>query len=141
MGLENSKHSPVQTPLVGFGGSEVASMGTMDLPVSMGEEPRRRTAMVKFLIVDTPFAYNVILGRPGLNVFQAVVSTYHMKMKFPTKNGVGEVICDQKKARKCYNLSLKKGEEEMRTKKEKKKEPKEIPEENEGGKDRADGGI
>ncbi|KAL0374129.1 UNVERIFIED_CONTAM: Retrovirus-related Pol polyprotein from transposon gypsy [Sesamum radiatum] len=110
MGLENSNLDPVQTPLVGFGGGEVASLGTIDLPVSMGEEPRRRTLMVKFLVVDTPFVYNVILGRPGLNLFRAIVSTYHQKIKFPTSNGVGEVSCDQKEARKCYNLSLKKGE-------------------------------
>ncbi|KAL0356128.1 UNVERIFIED_CONTAM: hypothetical protein Sradi_4059700 [Sesamum radiatum] len=36
MGLESAKRSPVQTPLVGFGGSEVASMGTMDLPSFYG---------------------------------------------------------------------------------------------------------
>ncbi|KAL0453504.1 UNVERIFIED_CONTAM: hypothetical protein Slati_1328500 [Sesamum latifolium] len=111
MGLENSKFSPVMIPLVGFGGSEVASMGTIDLPVSMGEEPRRRTTMVRFLVVDTPFAYNVILGRPGLNLFRAVVSTYHLKMKFPTKNSISEVSCDQKEARRCYNLSLQKGKQ------------------------------
>ncbi|KAL0449612.1 UNVERIFIED_CONTAM: hypothetical protein Slati_1517600 [Sesamum latifolium] len=114
MGLENSKFSPVMTPLVGFGGSEVTSMGTIDLPVSMGEEPRRRTTMVRFLVVDTPFAYNVILGQSGLNLFRAVVSTYHLKMKFPTKNGIGEVSCDQKEVRRCYNLSLQKGEQEGR---------------------------
>ncbi|KAL0447288.1 UNVERIFIED_CONTAM: hypothetical protein Slati_1856700 [Sesamum latifolium] len=45
MNLENSNLSPVRTPLVGFGGSEVSSMGTIDLPVSKGEEPRRRTTM------------------------------------------------------------------------------------------------
>ncbi|KAL0453791.1 UNVERIFIED_CONTAM: hypothetical protein Slati_1357200 [Sesamum latifolium] len=127
MGLEDSKLDLVQTPLVGFGGSEVASRGTIDLPVSMGEEPRRRTTMVKFLVVDTPFAYNVILGRPGLNLFKAVVSTYHQKIKFPTKNGVGEVSCDQKEARRCYNLSLRKGKQEERVRKgEEETERKEI---------------
>ncbi|KAL0373878.1 UNVERIFIED_CONTAM: hypothetical protein Sradi_3303500 [Sesamum radiatum] len=59
MGLEDSVLSPVQTPLVGFGGSEVVSTGTINLPVSMGEEPKRRTVIVKFLVVETPFAYNV----------------------------------------------------------------------------------
>ncbi|KAL0411713.1 UNVERIFIED_CONTAM: Retrovirus-related Pol polyprotein from transposon gypsy [Sesamum latifolium] len=119
MGLEDSSLSPVQTPLVGFGGSEVSSMGAIDLPVSMGEEPKRETMMIKFLVVDTPFAYNVILGQPGLNSFRAIVSTYHQKMKFPTKNGVGEVSCDQKEARRCYNLSLRKGETEERAKRKK----------------------
>ncbi|XP_011102166.1 uncharacterized protein LOC105180202 [Sesamum indicum] len=107
MGLENIRLEPDRTPLVGFGGSEVASLGMVELPVSMGDEPRWKTTMVKFLVVDTPFAYNVILGKPGLNSFRAVISIYHMKVKFPTDNGVGEVVCDQKEARKCYNLSLK----------------------------------
>ncbi|KAL2231989.1 UNVERIFIED_CONTAM: hypothetical protein Sindi_1378900 [Sesamum indicum] len=105
MGLENAHLEPVKTPLVGFEGSEVASLGTIELPVSMGEEPKRKTLMVKFFMVDTPFAYNVILGRPGLNLFKVVISTYHMKMKFPTENGIGEVASDLE-ARKCYNLSL-----------------------------------
>ncbi|KAL2243569.1 UNVERIFIED_CONTAM: hypothetical protein Sindi_0474900, partial [Sesamum indicum] len=118
MGLGNAKLEPVRTPLVGFGGSEVASLGMIELPVSIGVEPRRRTLMVKFLVVDTPFTYNVILGRPGLNSFQAVVSTYHMKMKCPTENGVGEVSCDKKEARKCYNLTVKRGSEGKKRKAE-----------------------
>ncbi|KAL2226893.1 UNVERIFIED_CONTAM: Retrovirus-related Pol polyprotein from transposon [Sesamum indicum] len=116
MGLKNLRLEPIRTPLVGFGGSEVTSLGMIELPVPIGDEPKRRTTMVKFLVVDTPFAYNVILGRPGLNSFRAVISTYHMKVKFPTDRGVGEVACDQKEARKCYNLSLK-GEPEAKKRK------------------------
>ncbi|KAL0337481.1 UNVERIFIED_CONTAM: hypothetical protein Scaly_2023200 [Sesamum calycinum] len=59
---------PVNTPLVGFEGSEVIPLGTIDLPMSIGTEPQRKTMMVKFLVVDTPFAYNMILGRPGLDL-------------------------------------------------------------------------
>lgn len=104
MGLDNAKLEPVHTPLIGFRGSEVTSQDTIELPVSIRDEPRRRTLMVKFLVVDTPFAYNVILGRPGLNLFRAIVSTYHLKLKFPTRNGIGEVSCDRKEVRRCYNL-------------------------------------
>ncbi|KAL0403666.1 UNVERIFIED_CONTAM: Retrovirus-related Pol polyprotein from transposon gypsy [Sesamum radiatum] len=125
MGLESAQLQPVNTPLVGFGGSEIVSMGTITPPVSMREEPKRKTLMIKFLVVDTPFAYNVILGRPGLNAFKAVVSTYHQKMKFPTKNGIGEVICDQKRARKCYNLSLKKSEPNERLKRKEREDTEE----------------
>ncbi|KAL0292426.1 UNVERIFIED_CONTAM: hypothetical protein Sradi_6989700 [Sesamum radiatum] len=102
MGLKDSSLSPVQTRLVGFGGSEVASMGTIVLPVLMGEEPKRRTTIVR-----------------------AVVSTYHQKVKFPTKNGIGEVSCDQRKARRCYNMSLRKGERDEQTKRKDKEEVKE----------------
>ncbi|KAL2252586.1 UNVERIFIED_CONTAM: Transposon Ty3-G Gag-Pol polyprotein [Sesamum indicum] len=108
MGLADARLEAMNSPLVGFGGSEVDSLGTIELPVSLGDEPRRRTLKVKFLVVNTPFAYNVILGRPGLNIFRAIVSTYHLKMKFPTHAGVGEVACDQGEARRCYNLSLRK---------------------------------
>ncbi|KAL2254676.1 UNVERIFIED_CONTAM: Retrovirus-related Pol polyprotein from transposon [Sesamum indicum] len=116
MGLDNIRLEPVTIPLVGFGGSEVASLGTVNLPVSLGEEPKRKTLMVKFLVVDMPFAYNVILGRPGLNSFRAVVSTYHLKMKFPTLAGIGEVACDQIEAKRCYNLSLGKSEKNEKRK-------------------------
>ncbi|KAL2235397.1 UNVERIFIED_CONTAM: hypothetical protein Sindi_1271900 [Sesamum indicum] len=123
MELENAELEPVKSLLVGFGGSQVAPLGMLELPLSMGIEPRRRTLMVKFLVVDTPFAYNVILRRPGLNAFQAIVSTHHMKMKFPIENGVGEVLCDQKGARRCYNLSVKGGSEGKKRKAEGSSEP------------------
>ncbi|KAK3000990.1 hypothetical protein RJ639_022170 [Escallonia herrerae] len=35
----------------------------------------------------------------------AVVSTYHLKMKFPMKNGIGEVKGDQTTTRQCYVTS------------------------------------
>ncbi|KAL2248075.1 UNVERIFIED_CONTAM: hypothetical protein Sindi_2659800 [Sesamum indicum] len=108
MGLGNIRLNLVNSPLVGFGGSEVDSLGTIELPVSIGNEPRRKTLKVKFLVFDTPFAYNVILGRPGSNTFKAIVSTYHLRMKLPTPAGVGEVACDQIEDRRCYNLSMKK---------------------------------
>ncbi|XP_073129365.1 uncharacterized protein [Henckelia pumila] len=58
--------------------------------------------MVKFLVVKSSSAYNVILGRPSLNIFKAIGSTYHMKLKFPTPGGVGEAIGDHRLARECY---------------------------------------
>ncbi|KAL0386278.1 UNVERIFIED_CONTAM: hypothetical protein Sradi_3022100 [Sesamum radiatum] len=59
MELGDLQLKSVKIPLVGFWGSEVIPEGTIDLPVSIGEEPTRRTCMIQFLIVDSPFAYNV----------------------------------------------------------------------------------
>ncbi|KAL0416458.1 UNVERIFIED_CONTAM: hypothetical protein Slati_3477700 [Sesamum latifolium] len=81
----------VNTSLYGFAGEVVHHRGMISLPLTLGAGVARRTCMLKFLGVDVPSAYNVILGRPTLNAFQAVISTYHMKIKFPTPGGVGEV--------------------------------------------------
>ncbi|XP_073121052.1 uncharacterized protein [Henckelia pumila] len=62
--------------------------------------------MVKFLVVKVSSAYNVILGRPSLNIFQAIGSTYHMKLKFLTPGGVGEAIGDHRLAIECHAVTL-----------------------------------
>ena len=58
-------------------------------------------------MVDCPSAYNIILGRTALNAFQAITSTYHLAIKFPTDLGVGTVRGEQTVARECYVASLK----------------------------------
>ena len=63
--------------------------------------------MVRFLIVDAPLAYNILLGRPSLNAIRVIPSAYHMVIKFPTVNGVGMVRGDQRVARECYLESMK----------------------------------
>ncbi|XP_058211645.1 uncharacterized protein LOC131323822 [Rhododendron vialii] len=52
-------------------------------------------------------AYNAILGRTTLNKIRAIISTYHLMMKFPTPEGIGCIKGDQKAARECYVTSLK----------------------------------
>ena len=61
----------------------------------------------RFLIVDGPSAYNMLLGRPSLNAIKAIPSAYHMMIKFPTVSGVGMVRGDQRVARECYSASMK----------------------------------
>ena len=64
------------------------------------------TRQLDFLVVDCPFLYNVIIGRPTLNRWKATMSTYCLKVKFPIKNGIGEVKGDQVLARECYQAVL-----------------------------------
>ncbi|KAL0348015.1 UNVERIFIED_CONTAM: hypothetical protein Sangu_1029300 [Sesamum angustifolium] len=92
----------VDTSLYGFVGEVVHSSGQILLPISLGTEPTKRKRMVRFLVVYMPSAYNLILGQPALNTFQAVVSTYHMKLKFLVGDKVREVKGDQYIAQKCY---------------------------------------
>ena len=62
---------------------------------------------MRFLIVDAPSFYNMLLGRPSLNAIRVVPSAYHMVIKFPTENGVGMVRGNHCKARECYSVSMK----------------------------------
>ena len=61
---------------------------------------------MNFLVVDYSSSYNAIIGRPTLNSWKTVTSTYHLSVKFPTKYGVGEVQGDQLVARECYLAML-----------------------------------
>ena len=63
--------------------------------------------MVNFLLVDQPSTYNAIIGRPTLNALRVIVSTYHLTMKFPIGDLVGEVRGDQAESRQCYAMSTK----------------------------------
>ncbi|KAL0402097.1 UNVERIFIED_CONTAM: hypothetical protein Slati_4239600 [Sesamum latifolium] len=100
----------VNTSLYGFAGEVVHLRGMVSLPLTLGTGVARRTCMLKLLVVDVPSAYNVILGRPTLNAFHAVISTYHMKIKFSTPIGVGEVQGDPLESRKCYVEAVRKGQ-------------------------------
>ena len=57
-------------------------------------------------MVDRSFAYNAILGRPTLNSWKAITSTYHLMIKLPTDYGVGELRGNQVAARECYIAML-----------------------------------
>ena len=72
----------------------------------MGTHPRQLTRQLDFLEVDCPSSYNIIIGKPTLNRWKATTSTYCLKVKFPTDNGVGEVKGDQVLARECYQAVL-----------------------------------
>ena len=93
---------PTNAPLIGFGGTMVHPLRAVTLPVTVGDFLRQITKDVMFLVVDCSFAYNAILGCPTLNSWKAVISTYHLTIKFPTKYGVGEVREDQVAVQECY---------------------------------------
>ena len=82
-------------------------LGSIQLVLTLGDPPCQATTTVRFLIVDAPLAYNMLLGRPSLNVVRAIPFAYHMVIKFPTTNGVGMVRGNQCMARECYSASMK----------------------------------
>ncbi|KAK3003139.1 hypothetical protein RJ639_018274 [Escallonia herrerae] len=105
MNIPTDRLRKMDTPLYGFSNHPVAAEGIIALPVAIGTPPAQANFILDFVVVKVPSAYNAILGRPALNQLQAVVSTYHLKMKFPTEHGIGEVKGDQTIARQCYVTS------------------------------------
>ncbi|KAK3042624.1 hypothetical protein RJ639_000876 [Escallonia herrerae] len=105
MNIPSGRLQKIDTPLYGFSNHPVVCERIIALPVSVGAPSTQAQLMLDFVVVRVPSAYNAILGQTVLNQLRAVVSTYHMKMKFPTKKRVGEVKGDQVVARQCYMAS------------------------------------
>ena len=62
----------------------VVPKGQISLPVmTEGKE-----VIVNFIVVNTLSPYTMILCWPWIHVIGAVPSTFHMKVKFPTEDGV-----------------------------------------------------
>ena len=107
MGIGREKLEPVNTHLRGFSGEKVLPLGSIQLVLTLGDPPCQVTTTARFLVVDAPSTYNMLLGRPSLNAIKAIPSAYHMMMKFPIVSGVGMVRGDQRVAREFYSASMK----------------------------------
>ncbi|XP_072054212.1 uncharacterized protein [Arachis hypogaea] len=104
MQLSDKALQPSGGELAGFSGDRVPISGYVWLRTTLGEFPNFKTLDIQFLVVDCVSPYNIILGRPFLNSFGAIVSTIHICVKFPLQdNTVATVHVDHKEARKCYN--------------------------------------
>nr|XP_023894646.1 uncharacterized protein LOC112006593 [Quercus suber] len=97
---------PFELPLVSFSGDRVYPRGIVTLTVTAGSYPLQVTNKHNFLVVDSPSSYNVIIGRPTLNRWKAATSTYCLKVKFSTEQGIREMKGDQVLARECYQAVL-----------------------------------
>lgn len=84
IGINPTRLSPTPITLKGFTGDIVPVMRAITMFVLVGKAPRISVTMVDFLVVKAPSSYKAILGCPTLNNLRVVMSTYHLKMKFPT---------------------------------------------------------
>jgi len=67
---------------------------------TFGQGKLSRSFTIRCLLVDVDTSYFGLIGRKTLNELGAIVSTPHLKMKFPTL--IGEIVtikADQKQAR------------------------------------------
>ena len=112
MGLTKSKLSLATSLLYVFMGDHVIPRGTMKLARTVGEHLIVSTVVTYLVVVDCPSAVNGIIRRSLLKALKVVTSIYHLTMKFPTAEGIGQVQSSQYDSRECYNKSLRLAEKE-----------------------------
>jgi len=78
---------PYDEPIYGFSGEKVSTCGYIDLHTVFRDGTQTKTIPIRFLVVDVPTSYNVLLGQPSLNTLGVVVSMPHLAMKFPSPSG------------------------------------------------------
>ncbi|XP_027922675.1 uncharacterized protein LOC114180566 [Vigna unguiculata] len=98
---------PYDESIYGFSGEKVSTRGYINLYTVFRDSNQTKTIPIRFLVVDAPTSYNVLLGRLSLNTLGAIVSTPHLAMKFPSPSGdILTIHGDQRLARECYMASL-----------------------------------
>ncbi|KAL5564475.1 hypothetical protein UlMin_027639 [Ulmus minor] len=105
--LIGAKIEPTTSSLSGFTRDSVSSKGILNLPVELGTSPCQHIHSMEFVIVDCPSLYNTIISRPTLNQIQAITSTYHLLVKFPTIGGIGVLKGNQLESREIYEAANK----------------------------------
>nr|GEX72863.1 reverse transcriptase domain-containing protein [Tanacetum cinerariifolium] len=83
-----SQMVPATTSLTGFSGETTWPLGQLRLLVTIGDATHSTKAWMNFIVVKSLSLYNGIIGRPGLKAIQAVPSTVHEMLKFPTEWGI-----------------------------------------------------
>ncbi|XP_074301152.1 uncharacterized protein LOC141632505 [Silene latifolia] len=90
MGFTEKDLAKTVVPLAGFSGKTKHSLGKIVIPTYAGGVNKQ----VRYLVIDGPSTYNVILGSPWIHEMKAIPSTYHQCLKFPTPWGVQEIRGD-----------------------------------------------
>lgn len=102
LGLKFEDLNRYNVPLVRFDIKTIVPKGMIKLFVQIG----KKVVNVDFIVVEAHSPYTAILARPWLYAMGAVSSTLHVKLKYPTEGGVGELLGCQTIARKCMVAAI-----------------------------------
>ncbi|XP_028123578.1 uncharacterized protein LOC114320714 [Camellia sinensis] len=103
LGLSEQHLTPAAAPLVGFNSQPEWPLGRIVLPAMAGT----KTLQIEFLVINTHSPYNAILGRPWIHQMEAVPSTYHQLIHFPTEHGVEQIAGDQVASKHYFMATMK----------------------------------
>ena len=90
------------SPLVSFDGKVVILRGMIRLPVQVGSE----VVEVNFIVMDAYSLYTAIVARLRLHALEAISSTLHQKVKFPSGGRIEEIVGSQSTARQCLVAAI-----------------------------------
>ncbi|VFQ84371.1 unnamed protein product, partial [Cuscuta campestris] len=102
LGLSRNDLKPIHTPLSGFTGDTIEAEGTITVKAGVGDGTHRLWIDMEFMVVQLDCAHHFILGRPGLEDLECVISPAHLCLKFNTPSGVGVAKGNQSLSRSCY---------------------------------------
>ena len=87
-------------------GTSASPIGQIELLVTFGTPENFRTEKILFEVAGFDMGYNVILGRPALAKFMAVVHYAYQAIKIPTKKGSLTVRGSDRVAFQCEKTAL-----------------------------------
>ena len=119
MGIRLSEIVETPSPLVRLSGKATMTLGSINLAV----KAESITKVVEFLVIDFPASYNAIAGTPWINSMQAVPSTFHMCLKFPSPHGIETIWGDRRISQVCFSAELKRKKFTSRKFSQKEKNP------------------
>ena len=61
---------------------------------------------IDFIVVDVYSPYRAIVAKPWLHALEAVSSTLHQKVKYPSNGQVKEIVGNQSMARQCMVAAI-----------------------------------
>ncbi|XP_028085902.1 uncharacterized protein LOC114286872 [Camellia sinensis] len=103
LSLSEQHLTPAVALLVGFNSQPEWPLGRIVLPVVA----ETKTLQIEFLVFNRPSPYNAILARPWIHQMEAVPSTYHQVIRFPTEHGVEQISRDQVASKHCFMAAMK----------------------------------
>jgi len=86
----------VDAPISGFSNEVVYPLGQLQFEVTLTDGVHSRSELVNFLVLPTTSTYSIILGCDAIATFNAIPSTPHGAIGFPTPTGVAFVKTDRR---------------------------------------------
>ncbi|XP_026399086.1 uncharacterized protein LOC113294931 [Papaver somniferum] len=117
MGHRDECLIPSTYNIFGFNDSSTRPRGEVTLEIRVG----KILTLTTFHVVDVIFPYTAIVGRSWVHGIKGVASTYHQRLRFPTPDGIAEIIGDSGEAKFYYNMDVRNNENRVNSSKEKPK--------------------